>query len=93
MELSHKGKQVVLDASYPSITLLGDPERIPHTIITLNDDGFILQNLNERGTLIRAEDKDETLNTAVAILKGVGIISLSQSFDAESQIIEYTVHA
>ena len=35
----------------------------------------------------------ETLHTDVATLEGVGVISLSQSFDAESQIIEYTVHA
>ncbi|MEM7407898.1 MAG: hypothetical protein AAF458_21590 [Pseudomonadota bacterium] len=93
MELRYKGKQVVLDASRPTITLRGGPQRIPHARITLNDDGFVLQNLNDAGTLLRNGDGAKSLCQELATLEGQGVISLSETFDAEGQLIEYTVHA
>lgn len=93
MELRYKGKQVVLDASRPTITLRGGPQRVPHARITLNDDGFVLHNLNDAGTLLRNGDGASTLCKELATLEGQGMISLNESFDAEGQIIEYTVHA
>ena len=92
MELRYRGKQIVLDGLHPTITLRGGPERIPHARITLSDNGFVLQNLNTAGTLLRDEANDEIRCTEEANLEGSGAISLSQNFEAESQIIEYSVH-
>ena len=85
MELRYKGKQVILDASRPTITLRGGPQRIPHARITLNDDGFVLESLTEDGTLVRSGDGESKLCTKLATLEGQGAISLSQSFDADSR--------
>ena len=93
MELTYKGKQIVLDASRRTITLRRGPERAQHARITLSDGIFALENLDDLGTGLRDADGDVSICTGETIISGRGSISLGQSFDEGSQVIEYQVNA
>ena len=79
LSLQSRGKEIVLGAKRPAVTLRSGKEREPHAKIELRDDTFFLVNLRTTGTRVRIGE-EELLCLDERSLDDDGAISLGQDF-------------
>lgn len=92
LELKYKDKQIMLDAAHPTITLRSGPDRVQHAKISLQDVGFVLENLHPLGTRVRISDRDDELCETTVFLEDRGAIALDAVASEGEQLIHFTVH-
>ena len=90
LRVQNRGKEIVLTAKHPSVTLRSGKEREVHAKIELRENDFYLLNLKTNGTRVRMGE-EETLCLDELLLEGQGAISLGLDFrEGSPEVLHFT---